>query len=143
MLSAMSFGRAKIRDLAAQTAMYLMLGTYIGFLLFYDSFHYYSAPFSSAMPSWLLTLLLLFPGVLACYIYPDIVHVMLSSVLLPLSGAAFCFLLFASPAFSPEIVGDFSEWFFELARFILPDMMLACVVIFTTGFVSLYIFDTE
>jgi hypothetical protein len=132
-----------LRSLVPQASMYLMLGCFVGFLLFYDAFHYYCEPFKSSLPSWLLVLALGFAGVLACFLYPDIVHVMLSMVLLPLLGAVFCFLLFISPAFSPDIVGSLSDWLFELARYIIFDVILASVVIFCSGFISLYIFDTD
>lgn len=131
-----------LKDMLPQATMYLMLGTAIGFLLFYDMFHYYCAPFNFGLPSWMLIFSLGFTGALACYLYPDIIHVMVSAVLLPLLGALFCFIIFISPAFSPDIVGSFSDWFFELARYIIFDMILASVVIFSSGFVSLYIFDT-
>ena len=131
-----------LRSLVPQASMYAMLGCFVGFLLFYDVFHYYCAPFKASLPSWLLVLALGFAGVLACFLYPDIVHVMLSMVLLPLLGALFCLLIFISPAFSPDIVGSFFDWLFELARYIIFDMILASVVIFCSGFISLYIFDT-
>jgi hypothetical protein len=105
-------------------------------------FHYYCAPFNSSLPSWLLIIALGFIGVMAGYLYPDIIHVMASTILLPLSGAMFCFILFTSPAFSPDIIGTFSDSFFELVRYIIFDVILAAVVIFSSGFVSLYIFDT-
>jgi len=142
MKSSIDFDRKLLKNLLPQAIMYLMLGTVIGFLFFYDMFHYYCAPFNSRLPSTLLILALGFTGVAACYLYPDIIHVMVSMVLLPLLGALFCFMIFISPAFSPDIVGSFSDWFFELARYILFDMILASVVIFCSGFVSLYIFDT-
>jgi hypothetical protein len=137
-----SLDRKQLKGLIPQAAMYLMLGTIIGFLYFYDMFHYYSAPFNSSLPSWLLILALGFIGVMAGYLYPDIIHVMASAVLLPLIGATFCYILFVSPAFSPDIIGGFSDSFFDLARYIIFDMILTAVVIFSTGFVSLYIFDT-
>jgi hypothetical protein len=140
---ALAIDGKKLRSMAVQTAMYFMLGTFIGFLFFYDVFNYYCEPFTASLPSWVLAVFLLFPGVVACYLYPDIIHVMLSAILLPVSGALFCLLLYISPAFSADIVGTFSDWLFDLARFILPDVILACVVTFSTGFVSLYVFDTE
>jgi hypothetical protein len=139
----LAFDRKLLKGLLPQAAMYLMLGTAIGFLFFYDMFYYYCAPLNSNMPSWLLILALGFMGMIASYLYSDIIHVMVSTVLLPLLGAMFCFLLFISPAFSPDIIGAFSDSFFELARYIIFDMILASIVIFSSGFLSLYVFETD
>ena len=135
--------RMQVKGLFPQAVMYMMLGFVVGFMVFYDTFYYYCVPFNSHLPSWLLVLVIGLTGILACYLYPDIFHVMVTTVMLPLLGAGFCFIMFISPAFSPDIIGAFSDSFFEMARYILFDMILAMIVIFTTGFASLYFFDTE
>jgi len=132
-----------IVDIGRLASLYLMLGSVAGFLFFYDNFNYYCSPFSFDMPMWALVPAFVLIGLLAGYIYPDIVHVMASAVFIPLAGAAFCFAIFASPALARDIVGEFSDWLFELAKFILFDLVLACLAIFSAGFVSLYLFETE
>ena len=131
------------RDIALQSIMYIMLGSVIGYLFFYDMFYYYCAPFNSSLPAWLMVILLCLIGVLACYLNPDIVHLMISVTVLPLLGAFFCYILYICPVFSPDIISaGFSDGVFFVIHYILFDMILAFVVIFASGFLSLYLFDS-
>ncbi|MDO9537000.1 MAG: hypothetical protein Q7J68_01615 [Thermoplasmata archaeon] len=134
----------KLRGLLEQSALYLMLGSVIGFLFFYDIFPYFCAPFNSPLPAWALILSLVGIGLLAGYLYTDIVHVLASAVLFPLLGAFFCFIIFISPAFSPDILMTrMSDDFFILARLVMFDMFMTFIIIFTVGFISLYLFDPD
>ncbi|MDD4308631.1 MAG: hypothetical protein PHU53_07495 [Thermoplasmata archaeon] len=136
-------GRENMKVFASHAAMYTMLGFAIGFLIFYDMFYYYCAPFNSSLPPWAFVAVLALAGILGCYLYPDIIHVMLSAVLLPALGAVFCFILYVSPAFSPEMVTtSLSDGLFVVAQYIIFDMILAFITVFASGFVSLYFFDS-
>ena len=132
------------RDTLKLIAAQLMLGLFIGYLFFYNVFHYFSAPFDNQISAWFLVLSFGVVGVLIGYLFPDPRIAMASSVTLPVLGAFFCFLIFISPTFSPEIMSsNLSDDLFILARLILVNLFLSFLVIFVTSFISLYFFDSE
>lgn len=134
----------KSRDFLKLVAAHLMLGMFMGYLFFYNVFYYFSAPFDSQISAWVLLLFFSIIGVLIGYLFPDPRIVMASSVTLPLLGAFFCFLIFISPTFSPEIISsNLYDDLFIMARLILVNLFLSFLVIFVTSFISLYFFDAE
>ena len=95
---------ANIRSFFIQAAMYLMLGSFLGFLFFLNVFPYY-VPFSDSIPIWWIFVLgLIAVGFLAGYLYPDISHVLASAILYPMLATLFCFLLFLSPTLTSDIL---------------------------------------
>ena len=132
------------RDFLKLVAAHLMLGMFMGYLFFYNVFYYFSAPFDDPISAWVLLLSFGIVGVLIGYLFPDPRIVMASSVTLPMLGAFFCFLIFISPTFSPEIIStNLSDDLFILARLILVNIFLSFLAIFVTSFISLYFFDAD
>lgn len=139
-----NFNLEKLRGLLPQMAMCITLGYVLGFLFFYHAFPYFSVPSASSMPAWTLVLALIGIGLIAGYLFPDILQILTGAVMLPIMGALFCFAIFASPVLSPEITAEgLSENLLGLTLMLLSPMIMAFLVIFLAGFASLYIFESH
>ncbi|MBA3046435.1 MAG: hypothetical protein KKH41_01375 [Candidatus Thermoplasmatota archaeon] len=134
----------ELRKLLPQIAMYLMLGIILGFVFFYDIMPYFCVPAASDFPVWGLVSLLCVLGLVAGYLYPDIIHMLLNAIMLPLLGAVFCFLIYMSPALSPDVVATgIAEEFINMALLLMPYMVISFLTLFTVGFISMYLFEPD
>jgi hypothetical protein len=133
-----------VREHLPRVAMYLMLGFIMGFLLFQKIFPYFSAPIEVGIPTWLFVLFISGIGFAANYLYPDITNVLLGSIALPVLGGIFCFLIYISPALSPDIMSSgLSEDLVYLARLLLFDMLMAFLILIVVGFMTVYLFESD
>ena len=124
-------------------AAHLMLGVFLGYVFFYNVFYYFSAPFDTSISSWVMVLFYALVGFFVGYLFPDPRIVTASSAILPMLGAFFCFIIFISPTFSPDIISNYlSDDLFIMARLVLGNLFLSFLVIFITGF-TLYMLDDE
>ena len=125
-------------------AAHLMLGVFLGYVFFYNVFYYFSAPFDTQISAWVMVVFYAMVGFFVGYLFPDPRILMGSSVVLPMLGALFSFIIFISPTFSPDIISSYlSDDLFILARLIFISFFLSFLVIFFTSFITLYIFDEE
>ena len=132
------------KEIMKLVAAHLMLGVFLGYVFFYDVFYYFSAPFATPMSSWVMVLCYALAGFLVGYLFPDPRIAMASSVVLPMLGALFCFIIFISPTFSPDIIStNLSDDLFIMARLTLISISISFLVIFFTSFITLYIFDED
>ncbi len=139
-----TFQAAHIKGHMPRVVLYLMLGFIMGFLLFQKIFPYFSAPIQVGIPTLLFVLFIASIGFAANYLYPEITNVLLASIALPALGGVFCFLIYISPALSPEILGGgLSEDIVYLARLLLFDMLMAFLILFVTGVATVYLFESE
>ncbi len=131
------------KEIMKLLAAHLMLGVFLGYIFFYNMFYYFSAPFDTQISAWVMVLFYAMVGFFVGYLFPDPRIVTASSVILPMLGAFFCFIIFISPTFSPDIISNYlSDDLFIMARLILGNLFLSFLVIFITGF-TMYMFDDE
>lgn len=131
------------KEIMKLLAVHLMLGVFLGYVFFYNVFYYFSAPFNTQIASWVLIIFYAMVGFFIGYLFPEPHIVISSSVILPMLGALFSFIIFISPTFSPDIISSYiSDDLFMLTRLILGNIILSFLVIFITGF-SIYMLDDE
>ena len=135
--------RWNLKDMLELTIAYLMLGTFLGYVFFYHIFYYLSAPFNSQVSLLVIVTLYAIAGFIIGYLFPDIRMVIASSVILPILGAIFCFILSISPSLSPDIISSsLSDDIFILARVLIGAVFSAFIIIFLTGF-TMHMLDDE